>query len=109
MKDIKEVVSTIAIAHSCRSTRVEIPFEIDGKTVKVVGRSTNMTDVALTTVEIYTPESTPQKSRVRDGVATEFSEAVEILVRDGTSFYTALRGDWVWPAIRWALDKPISQ
>lgn len=80
---------------------IETQMTLDGVTHRLCGRSKSIVEIGPTIVVLLSPESTPQRAIVHENAYRDFVEAAKKLVKDGESFYTALRPGWALPDFLW--------
>jgi hypothetical protein len=91
--------------HRMKPQNVDVAVELDGRYYSLVGKSTGVVDLSVLSVELLRSDSTPQRQFVAGDAPSKFLDAAHSLVKNGTPFYTCLRGNWNLRAYKWEMNK----
>lgn len=89
-----------------RGASLTIRINVDGLEYRIRGEGQSIVDLSVPVVELCTPDSTPQNRCVEEIAWNDFQLAAERLVREGRTFYSALRATWNLPNLLW--EKAVS-
>lgn len=98
-------INVICTSHRMRPRHIDTMVELDGRQYSLVGMSTGVVDISITSVELLRSDSTPQRQFVAGDAESSFLAAARDLVNRGKPFYTFLRGTWNLPAYKWELNR----
>jgi hypothetical protein len=93
---------TIVIGLLVQTPQLTTTIPLSGRRVTIIGKQTRVLDISMHTIEMLTRDCNPGEPITRPEAATEFQEATERLISDGTPFATVTRHGWNLPALEWS-------